>query len=369
MQYSTLPTLDRIVIKLASRCNINCTYCYWFRDKHVYNQPKLLLPEVEQLLFEKLERHLANYPRTSFLIVLHGGEPLLFGKKRFRKFCESIKQLEKKTNIFLPIAMATNGILLDNEWAEILKFYQVNVTLSIDGDQNIHDFYRKDFKGLGTYDKVITGLKVLRNYQIEPSVLAVCNPSSDPKHLLEEFIDKLGLKYFDVLIPEKTYADCYEPIADYYCRLFDLWYDKYADSSVKIRIFDSIIKTFWGKAPLLDNIGYGVVYVVTLQPNGKLEATDTLRIIQDAFTASNYNIFEHKITDIYTDPVWQSVYSNSQHLASECENCNLKKLCGGGPLQSRWKAENGYDNPSLYCQDFKKMLPYIKKRVFSDIYS
>src|SRR5215467_4902177 len=64
---------DYILLKLAARCNINCSYCYWFRDKSVYDLPKILTAEVEECLIEKLLCHIQAYQLPSFSILFHGG--------------------------------------------------------------------------------------------------------------------------------------------------------------------------------------------------------------------------------------------------------------------------------------------------------
>src|SRR4051812_15569802 len=78
------PVVRCLVVKLAARCNINCHYCYWFRDPSVYRAPKLLEVAAERSLLEKLERHLARFALPDFRMVLHGGEPLLLGPERTR---------------------------------------------------------------------------------------------------------------------------------------------------------------------------------------------------------------------------------------------------------------------------------------------
>ena len=71
--------ISQLLVKVAARCNIDCTYCYWFRDAAVYNKPKVMSPEVLDQLFHRIEQHVARYSLVEFPIILHGGEPLLWG--------------------------------------------------------------------------------------------------------------------------------------------------------------------------------------------------------------------------------------------------------------------------------------------------
>jgi len=80
---AALPATPRpfafVLVKLASRCNINCTYCYWFRDAEVYKKPAVLTVEAEDAFCVRLEEHIREFNLPVFLLVFHGGEPLCAG--------------------------------------------------------------------------------------------------------------------------------------------------------------------------------------------------------------------------------------------------------------------------------------------------
>jgi MoaA/NifB/PqqE/SkfB family radical SAM enzyme len=79
-----------VLVKLASRCNINCTYCYWFRDAQVYEKPAVLTLEAEDAFCLRLEEHIREFNLPVFLLVFHGGEPRCFrsaGLTLCRKSC------------------------------------------------------------------------------------------------------------------------------------------------------------------------------------------------------------------------------------------------------------------------------------------
>jgi uncharacterized protein len=161
-----------LLVKLAMRCNINCTYCYWFRDASVYEKPALLTPEVEAAFLARLEEHIEAYNLDSFSIVFHGGEPLLFGKARFDALCTRLGQLAQRTGCRLRTSMTTNGLLVDAEWARLCARYDVGVAVSIDGPRRTHDARRLDFKNRGTFDRAVAALPILRDAGVEPSVIA-----------------------------------------------------------------------------------------------------------------------------------------------------------------------------------------------------
>ena len=85
-----------VLVKLASRCNIKCTYCYWFRDAQVYEKPAVLTPEAEDAFCLRLEEHIREFELPCFLLVFHGGEPLLFPKRRFDALLQKLRDIEQR---------------------------------------------------------------------------------------------------------------------------------------------------------------------------------------------------------------------------------------------------------------------------------
>lgn len=359
---------SHVVIKLAARCNIKCDYCYWFRDKTVYETPKLLLPEIETIFINKLVTYIQLHALPTFEIIFHGGEPLLFGKKRFIEFNKKIQDITKHIDCKINLGITTNGLLIDKEWCEIFKQYDVRPGLSLDGNQAMHDASRKDMKGRGTFTQVVNAITILRSYQIEPGILAVCVPEHDSSILLRTFVDELQIKNFDVLIPDETHQSQIISIANYYCDLFDCWYDEYSAQGVKIRLFNSIIDAVLNpNIHPFHRLAYSAIDTIVLMSDGTLETNDTLRIVKDGYTQSRYNIFEHDLEDVRNDPIWSMAYKSAINLAEVCNTCNYKRICSGGPLQTRWSEENGFNNPSSYCTDLKKILQHIINRIASDL--
>src|SRR5207253_5198147 len=80
--------ISQLLVKVAARCNIDCSYCYWFRDASVYAKPKLMSPAVLSQLLRRAEEHVVQHSLPEFAIILHGGEPLLWGIGNFHRIAE-----------------------------------------------------------------------------------------------------------------------------------------------------------------------------------------------------------------------------------------------------------------------------------------
>src|SRR5271154_7217625 len=105
--------ISQLLIKVATRCNIDCSYCYWFRDAAVYDKPKLMSADVLQQLLQRIEEHLVKHSPRDFPLILHGGEPLLWGIENFSRIAEACAAISSRTNCEIPIAVTTNGVLID----------------------------------------------------------------------------------------------------------------------------------------------------------------------------------------------------------------------------------------------------------------
>lgn len=352
-----------VLVKLASRCNINCTYCYWFRDGDVYKKPPVLTVDAQAAFCRRLEEHVTTNQLDSFSLVFHGGEPLLFPKRRFVELQKSLLAIEKRTGCRIDRGVCTNGILIDREWAEILKRYDVSVSVSVDGPPDIHDAYRVDFKGKGTHADTVRGIAQLRAVGIEPGLISVCNPATDPRRILAYVVDELKIDSFDILPPDATHLDDPPPIADYFIALFDEWYDNYAARGVRISTLDAMIQGLMGNQSLCDTIGLGPIDTVTLMPDGSLEPLDVLRIVGDGSTATETDIFRHSLQAMHDEPRWSEAYRASTRLCRTCLDCEYLDACGAGHIAQRWSNERRFDNPSVYCDSWKRIFDHIWARI------
>ena len=68
-----------------------------------------------------------------------------------------------------------------------------------------------------------------------------------------------------------------------------------------------------------------------------------------------FNIFDHPIDEVRNEPRWKAARDASINLCERCRNCKFMGACGGGYLPHRFSRKNGYDNPSVYCDDLYAM--------------
>lgn len=355
-------------MKVATRCNIDCSYCYWFRDASVYDKPKLMSDDVAHRLLQRIEEHVTRHSLVDLPIILHGGEPLLWGVENFYRFAGACEAISSRTGCEIPIAVTTNGVLIDNEWLDCFEAHNISVAISLDGPAHIHDIHRRTFQGNGTHAAVERAARMLASRDIGVIALAVCNPAFPPEHYVE-FFAGCGISSYDIMIPDATVDETPPSIGGFYKGLFDLWLEaNRSKPTVHIRIISDMITALLGNNSPTEGVGHRAVELCTVMTDGSVEAHDVLRIAGDGFTHTKFNIFEHPIDEVRTEPRWKAARDASINLCEKCRQCKFMNACGGGYLPHRFSRKNGYDNPSVYCDDLYAMFENMQSVLAEHLY-
>jgi uncharacterized protein len=360
--------IAQLLVKVATRCNIDCSYCYWFRDASVYDKPKLMSEEVSWQLLRRIEEHLGGHGLTEFPVVLHGGEPLLWGVENFHHFARGCETITSRTGCDIPIAVTTNGVLIDEAWLDCFETHDMSVAISLDGPAHIHDIHRRTFQGTGTHEAVERAARMLVARGIRVSALSVCNPAYPPQQYVE-FFASCGIAHYDIMIPDATVDEKPASIAAFYNGLFDLWLAANRSKPVAdIRIITDMITALLANNSPTEGVGYQPVELCTVMTDGSVEAHDVLRIAGNGATRTNFNIFDCAIDEVRREPLWRAAREASINLCEQCRTCKFMNACGGGYLPHRFSRKNGYDNPSVYCEDLYAMFENMQSVLERQLY-
>ena len=155
--------LDTVLVKVASRCKINCTYCYVYNmgDDNWTHMEKFMSVETIVALCNSLN-DVVKHQNRCFSVVIHGGEPFLLGVIRLEFLLKNLREVLPEN---YPISIQTNGILITEEILDICSQYKTSIAVSIDGPEDVHNKYRITHNDRGTFDKVIAGINLLKNHQ------------------------------------------------------------------------------------------------------------------------------------------------------------------------------------------------------------
>ncbi|WP_267405480.1 MULTISPECIES: radical SAM protein [unclassified Chryseobacterium] len=364
------------VLKVASRCNLNCSYCYMYNlgDKTYLKQPKFMSMDTIRIFAQKLSRYGTENSLKSFQIVFHGGEPLLYPKEFYRESIKIFREL--LNNSYFDFVIQTNGVGLDEEWYDLFNELNIRVGISMDGPKEYHNKYRVFHNGKGSYDDVQQAIELGLNKGMH-GVLSVVNLNITPIELYQEF-KNLNIPSFNLLLPdghfdklpddtikEKVNTSGYTPYADWLIELFEIW--KSDSKRPDMRFFKTLIQLIVGEEVGDQMIGLKKNGVAVLETNGNLEVADSIRACYEGITRNEINIHTHEIDAVLEDPLFD-IYINSHQMVNEkCLNCPIYEICGGGFLLNRYSNENGFDNPTIYCHDMIKLVTHIQNDLIDSL--
>lgn len=364
-------------------CNLNCEYCF-------YTEKSALFPKENNFImsYDVLEQYVKEYinsqniPEISF--VWQGGEPMLAVLSFYEKAVELQKKYANGKKILNSIQ--TNGTLLNDDWCKFLKENNFVVGLSLDGPEHIHNRYRKDFKGEGTFNKVMNGLELLKKYNIEYNVLAcVAADTCDYPLKTYRFFKKHGVKHIQFTpvierIPDensKKYGlenaspDCKvskvtdwsvsaEKYGKFLIDIFDEWV-KYDVGEIFVMNFEWALTSWIGLENTMCIFAKECGNCMILEHNGDIYSCDH-------YMYPDYNIGNILKCDInkIISSEKQCMFKNKKcSLPDNCKKCEALFACYGECPRHRFKTfENGEYGKSYLCEGYKEYFyhihPYMK---------
>ncbi len=140
-----------LCLHIAHSCNLNCSYCFASQGKY-HGQRALMSFEVGKRALDFL---VENSPgRRNLEVDFFGGEPLM-NFDVVKKLVEYARSIEKDKGKNFRFTLTTNGMLIDDDVIEFANKEMSNVVLSLDGRREVHDRYRVDYNGKGSFDTIV----------------------------------------------------------------------------------------------------------------------------------------------------------------------------------------------------------------------
>ncbi len=133
-------------------------------------------------------------------IAWQGGEPTLMGLDFFRQAVELAERCKQPGQQLLH-TMQTNGTKLDDEWCAMFKEHNFLIGLSMDGTPEMHDAYRVDKGGKGTFQQVLRGWEYLQKHSVDTNILTTVHAANadHPLELYRFFRDDLGAEFMQFI--------------------------------------------------------------------------------------------------------------------------------------------------------------------------
>jgi uncharacterized protein len=358
------------IIKVASRCNLNCSYCYVYNqaDASWKSRPSVMSRETFTATIERIRRHCLLTGQQTVALVFHGGEPTLVGATRFAWMCaharEQLQGIAK-----LSLGIQTNGTRLNGEWLAVLGEHGVQVGVSLDGPAAINDAFRVDRRGRGSHGAVQSGIERLREAGLPFGILSVVQPGADPLPIHRHFVE-LGCASISYLLPSYTHDTIGSlrdehgptPCADFLIPIFDDWW-RDCSFEVSIREFWNFGRLIMGGTSQVDTIGNPPLGYTCIETDGSMQGLDKLRSCEDGLSEIGLNVYEADFAEITSASPFHAAIMEGLPLPTGCRSCPERETCAGGHLPNRYSRARGFDNPSVWCADLLALFAHIRMRM------
>lgn len=364
------------------RCNAACKYCFYLEKKDFMlndESKKVKVMDIE-LAKRLVEKRIVEEKGKDVFFTWQGGEPLLAGLDFYKTIVKYQKDLAKPFGKNIHNAIQTNGMLITEQWAKFFRKNEFLVGISIDGDQELHNIYRRTANNHGTFKEVTRGIRFLEQYGVEYNTLTVVN-NFNVKYPLEvyNFLKSIGSKFIQFIpvietvdmdenykpawIDDKKFVAkptdfSVDPIeyANFMNTIFDEWIRKDV-ADISIRMFDSLLSRFSGHEQTLcvfkENCGGNNL---ALENDGTIYQCDHFVYPESRFKIGN-------ITQMNLDEIESktSVLGNlKKDISSKCKACEWLELCHGGCPKHRFvNLENSDERITYFCEAYKSIFSHV----------
>lgn len=361
----------QVIAKVASRCNLNCTYCYVYNkgDTSWRGRPPIMSDAIFTATLDRAHDYAKSIGDRAVSLVFHGGEPTLVGPDRFRAWCVEARERLGGASLKVSLTLQTNGTLIDDRWIEACRASRVGVGVSIDGPPEINDRARVDHGGRGSHARVERALRLLSAGGVEHGLLCVIPLGADPLSVHQHFVD-LGAPAVTYLWPDVTHDQIATvltefgptPCADFMIPIFDAWHGDPA--TIDVRDLRNISSVLLGGYSRIETIGNVAPHYFFVETDGAIEGLDALRVCEDGLSATHLNVLTAGFADVRNAGGLhaRSIFEG-EPLPTACHGCREALTCAGGYLPHRFSSARRFDNPSAWCADLLKLLAHVRARL------
>jgi uncharacterized protein len=196
-------------------CNLDCQYCFFLSKEMLYPGSRFrMADDLLELYIRQLLEAQRGVPEVT--VAWQGGEPTLMGLDFFRR---AVALVEKYCGPGQQVlhSMQTNGTKLDDEWGAFLKEHNFLVGLSVDGPREIHDTYRVNKGGAGSFDQVMRGWEALRRHEVDFNILCTVHAANagSPVEVYRFFRDDLEAEFVQLIPIVERATEETLPLADH----------------------------------------------------------------------------------------------------------------------------------------------------------
>ncbi|MGW2960518.1 FxsB family cyclophane-forming radical SAM/SPASM peptide maturase [Streptomyces sp. NPDC001220] len=363
-----LRAFDQFIVKLSSRCNLSCDYCYVYelRDSGWRERPRIMPVSVRERLVARIVEHVRLHRPDRVRVLLHGGEPLLAGPQVIAEFTTAVRRALDGAGVEVGFALQTNGVLLTEALLDLLLELDVRVGVSLDGDAEAHDRHRRGpGPRRGSHARVVAALGLLGSARYRPlfgGLLCTIDPASDPVRTFDA-IAAHRPPAADFLLPHGTWdhppvgaGGAGAPYGVWLCAVHDRWRE--TGRPMRVRLFESVdsLSRYDGGSSS-EVLGTMPAAAVAIETDGAITWTESLNAVAEGAADTGGTVFSHSF-DAVLGLACAPEYGMGS-LCHMCQECTLVRVCGGGLRAHRFGRGQDFANPSVYCKDISALIRHI----------
>ncbi|WP_405449559.1 FxsB family cyclophane-forming radical SAM/SPASM peptide maturase [Streptomyces erythrochromogenes] len=372
--------IRQFVLKTRSRCNLACTYCYVYEmaDQGWRDQPVAMAPATTARAAQRIAEHAAAHDLPRVDLVLHGGEPLLTAPAALAAPVEAVRAALAATSprTRITATVQTNGTLITRGRLAALAAAGIRVGVSLDGGLPAHNTRRVDHAGHPGFGAAARGLRLLaRHPDSYAGVLCVIDLDQDPVETYESLL-AFAPPTVGLLLPLANWSappprgpspspgrrPGGTPYADWLLAVFERWWHDGARRT-RIRLFEEIIALLLGQPATTETLGLAPAATAVIETDGSIEQADSLKSAYEGAAATGMALDTHSFDELLDHPGFAARQLGRDALAAGCRACELVEVCGGGHYPHRYRAGEGFRQPSVYCADLQVLIRHIATAV------
>jgi uncharacterized protein len=369
-------------------CNLDCEYCFFLSKEMLYPGDRFRM--ADDLLVTYLRQLLESHRTPEVTVVWQGGEPTMMGLDFFRRVVELSEEFRRPNQKVLH-TIQTNATLLDDEWAAFFKEHEFLVGVSMDGPKDIHDTYRVDKGGKGSFDRVMKGFNALKRHEVDVNILCTIHDANSDRGLdvYRFFRDELGVNFLQFIPIVERVTEEEKDVANlgwstgagkdrplytisgnevtnrsvppdgfghFMIDVFDEWVRKDV-GRVYVQFFDVSLESWYGQKQSLCILSETCGTAVAMEHNGDLYSCD--HYVEPDYLLGN--IKDVPMIELISSPR-QKAFGDAKRdtLPQYCRDCEVKFACNGGCPRNRFTdTPDGEPGLNYLCPSYKAFFKHI----------
>ena len=367
-----MPPISLLVKPASGSCNMRCRYCFYTDETENRSVPSMGL--MSDVTMKNMVDKALTFADGDCSFAFQGGEPSLAGLSFYHALVDYIHHHPNPKRVRVHYSFQTNGYCIDEEWAKWFSENHVLVGISLDGPKEIHDRYRVDHAGKGTYQQVMSAIRLFDKYHVDYNILTVVHAGSARRgQQIYNFFKKHDFRY-------QQYIECLDPIGeiqggheysltperyeDFLKQVFDAWYlDMKAGRYVYNRYFENLMMIIAGQGAESCNLrGFcGAQWVI--EADGSVYPCDFYAL--DEWHLGNINDDSFETMEKNREKL--GFIQWSKQIPEDCRACRYFLLCRNGCRRNREPVTADSTGKNYFCSSYKNFLEYAYPRL-AEIY-